>query len=91
MRPTQKEPRLPSPLGRPHMLFDGSFINEFLQPGPELDASVLMRATYVGGHELAERGKDHPQVGELFDFYLFFIFFFFGRTLAGSWDGLLRN
>ncbi|KAL4816237.1 hypothetical protein BDW67DRAFT_162597 [Aspergillus spinulosporus] len=65
MRPTQQEPRLPSPLGGPHVLFDGSFILEFLQPGPELDASVLMRATYVGGHELTKRGKDHPQAPPL--------------------------
>ncbi|KAL2826272.1 hypothetical protein BDW59DRAFT_145334 [Aspergillus cavernicola] len=61
MRPTQKEPRLPSPLGGPHKLFDGSFIIEFLQPSPELDASVLMRATYVGGHEATKLGKKHPQ------------------------------
>ncbi|KAL4907072.1 hypothetical protein BDW74DRAFT_150181 [Aspergillus multicolor] len=65
MRPTQKEPRLPSPLGGPHVLFDGSFILEFLQPAPELDASFLFRATYVGGHELIKRGKDHPQAPPL--------------------------
>jgi hypothetical protein len=64
MRPTQKEPRIPGPLGGPHTLFDGSFILEFLQPGPDLDASVLMRATYVGGHEATKRGKAHPQVSE---------------------------
>ncbi|KAL4992196.1 hypothetical protein BDW68DRAFT_197397 [Aspergillus falconensis] len=57
-----QEPRLPSPLGGPHLLFAGSFILEFLQLGPELDAAVLMCATCVGGHGLAKRGKDHPQV-----------------------------
>ncbi|KAL2869128.1 uncharacterized protein BJX67DRAFT_371079 [Aspergillus lucknowensis] len=36
MRPTQKATRLPSPLGGPHVLFDGSFILEFLEPSPEL-------------------------------------------------------
>ncbi|KAL4876820.1 hypothetical protein BJY04DRAFT_199300 [Aspergillus karnatakaensis] len=65
MRPTQTEPRLPGPLGGPHKLFDGSFILEFLQPGPELDASVLMRATYVGGHEHTKQGKKHPQAPPL--------------------------
>ncbi|KAL4860771.1 hypothetical protein BDV12DRAFT_181140 [Aspergillus spectabilis] len=65
MPPTQKEPRLPSPLGGPHIMFDGSFIIEFLKPSPELDASVLMRATYVGGHETTRRGKEHPQAPPL--------------------------
>ncbi|KAL4863458.1 hypothetical protein BDV12DRAFT_206457 [Aspergillus spectabilis] len=65
MPPTQKEPRLPGPLGGPHKLFDGSFILEFLQRGPELDASVLMRATYVGGHEATKRGKAHQQAPPL--------------------------
>lgn len=64
-RPTQKEPRLASPLGGPHALFDGSLIIEFLQPAPELDASFLFRATYVGGHELIKAGKKHPQVSHL--------------------------
>ncbi|KAL3440049.1 hypothetical protein BJX65DRAFT_291212 [Aspergillus insuetus] len=65
MRPTTKEPRLPTPLGGPHVLFDGSFILEFLQPAPELNASVLMRATYKGGHEFTKLGKKHPQAPPL--------------------------
>jgi hypothetical protein len=65
MQPTTKEPRLPAPLGGPHVLFDGSFILEFLQPAPELNASVLMRATYKGGHELVKLGKKHPQAPPL--------------------------
>ncbi|KAL3481325.1 hypothetical protein BJX99DRAFT_243668 [Aspergillus californicus] len=65
MKPTQKEARLPGPLGGPHKLFDGSFIIEFLQPSPELDASVLMRATYTGSHEATKLGKKHPQAPPL--------------------------
>lgn len=47
------------------MLFDGSFILEFLQPAPELNASFLMRATYKGGHEFMKLGKNHPQAPPL--------------------------
>ncbi|KAL3456253.1 hypothetical protein BJX64DRAFT_271011 [Aspergillus heterothallicus] len=65
MLPSQKEPLLPAPLGGPHVLFDGSFVIEFLQPSPELDASVLMRATYKGGHEFTKLGKKHPQAPPL--------------------------
>ncbi|KAJ0417594.1 hypothetical protein BJY00DRAFT_199170 [Aspergillus carlsbadensis] len=65
MHPSRKEPRLPAPLGGPHVLFGGSFILEFLQPAPELNASVLMRATYKGGHELVKLGKKHPQAPPL--------------------------
>ncbi|KAL2865872.1 uncharacterized protein BJX67DRAFT_357560 [Aspergillus lucknowensis] len=65
MQPSTKEPRLPAPLGGPHVLFEGSFILEFLQPAPELNASVLMRATYKGGHELVKLGKKHPQAPPL--------------------------
>ncbi|UKZ78674.1 hypothetical protein TrVFT333_006420 [Trichoderma virens FT-333] len=61
MKPTGKEPPLPGLLGRPHSLFDNSFVIEFLQPPPELDASVLFRATYKGGHEATKLGKQHPQ------------------------------
>ncbi|KAL3466927.1 hypothetical protein BJX64DRAFT_274272 [Aspergillus heterothallicus] len=61
MIPTGKEPRCPGPLGGPHTMFDGSFIIEFLQPPAELDASVLLRATYRGGHEATKLGKQHPQ------------------------------
>ncbi|KAL4862390.1 hypothetical protein BDV12DRAFT_207290 [Aspergillus spectabilis] len=60
--PTGQESRLPSPLGGPHRLFDGSFVIEFLQPAAELQATVLMRATYVGDHPSIELGKKHPQV-----------------------------
>ncbi|CEL11557.1 hypothetical protein ASPCAL14658 [Aspergillus calidoustus] len=60
--PSGKEPRLSSPLGGPHRLFDDSFIIEFLQPAVELDATVLMRATYVGDHPSMQLGKKHPQV-----------------------------
>jgi hypothetical protein len=59
--PTGQESRLPIPLGGPHQLFDGSFIIEFLQPAPELQATVLMRATYVGDHHTMKLGKQHPQ------------------------------
>jgi hypothetical protein len=62
--PTGKEPRLISPLGGPHRLFDDSFIIEFLQPAAELDATVLMRATYVGDHPSMQLGKKHPQVSK---------------------------
>ncbi|KAL2834768.1 hypothetical protein BJY01DRAFT_238989 [Aspergillus pseudoustus] len=48
MQPSQKEPRLPGPLG-----------------GPHLNASVLMRATYKGGHDLISLGKNHPQAPPL--------------------------
>ncbi|KAL2841884.1 hypothetical protein BJY01DRAFT_217122 [Aspergillus pseudoustus] len=65
MYPSQKEPLLPAPLGGPHVLFNGSFTIEFLQPSPELNASVLMRATYKGGHELTKLGKKHPQAPPL--------------------------
>ncbi|KAL5337268.1 hypothetical protein BJX70DRAFT_370362 [Aspergillus crustosus] len=65
MRPSQQEPRLPAPLGGPHTMFGGSFIIEFLQPGPDLDASFLFRATYVGGHEAVKKGKGHPQAPPL--------------------------
>ncbi|KAL4966689.1 uncharacterized protein BDV14DRAFT_198811 [Aspergillus stella-maris] len=65
MHPYSKAQRLSSPLGGPHVLFDGSFVLEFLQPLPELDASVLMRATYVGGHESLKLGKQHPQAPPL--------------------------
>ncbi|KAL4874378.1 hypothetical protein BJY04DRAFT_17490 [Aspergillus karnatakaensis] len=65
MQPTQKEPRLAGPLGGPHVLFDGSFIIEFLQPEPQLDASFLFRATYKGDHELMKLGKSHPQAPPL--------------------------
>ena len=63
--PTGKEPRLPDPIGGPHVLFDGSFIIEFLQPPEGLDASVLMKSTYVGGHAHLELGKKHPQAPPL--------------------------
>ncbi|KAL2782924.1 hypothetical protein BJX66DRAFT_330943 [Aspergillus keveii] len=65
MLPSQKEPRLPVSLGGPHVLYDGSFILEFLQPAPELNASVLMRATYRGGHDLISLGNNHPQAPPL--------------------------
>ncbi|PYH45574.1 uncharacterized protein BP01DRAFT_365636 [Aspergillus saccharolyticus JOP 1030-1] len=64
-RPTGTEPRLPAPLGGPHKLFDGSFVIEFLQIPADLDATVLMRATYLGGHELTTLGKKHPQAPPL--------------------------
>ncbi|KKK26318.1 hypothetical protein ARAM_001572 [Aspergillus rambellii] len=63
--PSRKELRLPAPLGGPHKLFDGSFIIEFLQVPPGLDATVLMRATYVGGHDATKLGKAHPQTPPL--------------------------
>ena len=63
--PTGNEPRLPSPLGGPHVLIEGSFRIEFLKPPEQLDASVLMKATYVGGHELMKLGKKHPQVRDV--------------------------
>jgi hypothetical protein len=47
------------------VLYDGSFILEFLQPAPELNASVLMRATYRGGHDLISLGNNHPQAPPL--------------------------
>ncbi|RAL14761.1 uncharacterized protein BO97DRAFT_476207 [Aspergillus homomorphus CBS 101889] len=64
-RPTGNEPRLSAPLGGPHKLFDGSFVIEFLQVPAELDATVLMRATYFGSHELTKLGKQHPQAPPL--------------------------
>lgn len=63
LRPAGDEPRLPAPLGGPHKMFDGSFVIEFLQVPADLDATVLMRATYFGGHALTKLGKQHPQVG----------------------------
>ncbi|KAL2812754.1 hypothetical protein BJX63DRAFT_396018 [Aspergillus granulosus] len=65
MLPSQTERRLPAPLGGPHVLFNGSFVIEFLQPAPELNASVLMRATYKGEHEFTKLGKNHPQAPPL--------------------------
>ncbi|PYH85819.1 hypothetical protein BO82DRAFT_361219 [Aspergillus uvarum CBS 121591] len=65
LRPTGKEPRLPAPLGGPHKMFDGSFVIEFLQVPADLDATVLMRATYFGGHALTKLGKQHPQAPPL--------------------------
>ncbi|RAH79639.1 hypothetical protein BO86DRAFT_457685 [Aspergillus japonicus CBS 114.51] len=65
LRPTGKEPRLPAPLGGPHKMFDGSFVIEFLQVPADLDATVLMRATYFGAHALTKLGKQHPQAPPL--------------------------
>jgi hypothetical protein len=60
--PTGKEPNLVGPLGGPHILFGGSFKLEFLQVPPGMGASLLMKATYVGGHPKHNLGKGHPQV-----------------------------
>lgn len=63
--PTGNGRRLDGPLGGPHLLFDGSFMLEMLQPPNNLNASVLMKATYVGGHHLLQLGKSHPQAPPL--------------------------
>ena len=59
--PTGKEPRLPAPLGGPHVLFDGSFIIDILEVPKGLSASVLAKATYVGSHPKTKLGQNHPQ------------------------------
>jgi mannose-6-phosphate isomerase-like protein (cupin superfamily) len=46
-------------LSGPHTLFHASFTVAFLVPPPELSATVLLRATYVG--EKQALGKKHPQ------------------------------
>ncbi|KAH7090492.1 hypothetical protein FB567DRAFT_292954 [Paraphoma chrysanthemicola] len=43
----------------PHTLFNNSFVLEFLDPPPDLQATVLMRATYTGSAQ--RQGKSHPQ------------------------------
>ncbi|KAL4789499.1 hypothetical protein BDV19DRAFT_374022 [Aspergillus venezuelensis] len=89
MHPYSKAQRLPSPLGGPHVLFDGSFILEFLQPLPELNASVLMRATYVGGHESLKMGKQHPQAPPLHIHFAQWESFIIERGAIGTtstWD-----
>jgi hypothetical protein len=46
-------------LSGPHTLFHASFTVAFLVPPPELSATVLLRATYVGENQAL--GKKHPQ------------------------------
>ncbi|UKZ52876.1 hypothetical protein TrVGV298_006663 [Trichoderma virens] len=84
MKPTGKEPPLPGLLGRPHSLFDNSFVIEFLQPPPELDASVLFRATYKGGHEATKLGKQHPQSPPLHIHFTQFESFFVEEGALGT-------
>ncbi|KAL1601077.1 hypothetical protein SLS59_005746 [Nothophoma quercina] len=47
----------------PHTLYNSSFILEFLEPPPFLDATVLMRCTYL--LPAMSQGKAHPQAPPL--------------------------
>ena len=42
-------------------IFDKSIYFEFLEPPSNLNATVLMRATYRNTHPLTKLGKNHPQ------------------------------
>ncbi|KAF2190441.1 hypothetical protein K469DRAFT_623534 [Zopfia rhizophila CBS 207.26] len=54
-------PRNTKVIAGPIHMYDGSFIVEFLEPPPELHATVLMRSTYKYDHPLNQKGKSHPQ------------------------------
>jgi hypothetical protein len=51
-------------LSGPFSLFENSFIAEFLEPSADLNATVLIKATYVAS-DICKKGNKHPQTPPL--------------------------
>ncbi|KAF3046092.1 hypothetical protein E8E12_011010 [Didymella heteroderae] len=66
----------------PHSLYNDSFTLEFLEPPPALDATVLMRSTYLAPSN--KLGKSHPQAPPLHLHFLQAETFFVTKGIIGT-------